>query len=139
MEKIIPHLWFDKEAREAAEFYVAAFGGDSRIEQVHEIHDTPSGTVETVIWTLWFTYGAFYFCRTNISSAAPGLKASAATGGLGLSSEEVGWILASLHDPHTDHVLLGADASQGFGVHFDLLPNATIGFGNPVVFKSIGC
>jgi sugar phosphate permease len=49
-----------------------------------------------VIWTLWLTYGAFYFCRTNISAAVPGLKASVASGGLGLSGEEVGWILASL-------------------------------------------
>jgi sugar phosphate permease len=49
-----------------------------------------------VVWTLWLTYGAFYFCRTNISAAVPGLKASAEAGGLGLSGEEVGWILASL-------------------------------------------
>ncbi len=49
-----------------------------------------------VIWTLWLTYGAFYFCRTNISAAVPGLKASLETGGLGLSNEQVGWILASL-------------------------------------------
>src|SRR5262245_56410620 len=49
-----------------------------------------------VIWTLWLTYGAFYFCRTNISAAVPGLKASPGSGGLGLSAEEVGWILASL-------------------------------------------
>jgi MFS transporter, OPA family, glycerol-3-phosphate transporter len=49
-----------------------------------------------VIWTLWLTYGAFYFCRTNISAAVPGLKASVGSGGLGLSAEEVGWILASL-------------------------------------------
>src|SRR5205823_4298704 len=46
--------------------------------------------------TLCLTYGAFYFCRTNISAAVPGLKASAEKGGLGLSPEEVGWILASL-------------------------------------------
>ena len=31
-----------------------------------------------VVWTLWLTYGAFYFCRTNISAAVPGLKASVA-------------------------------------------------------------
>jgi sugar phosphate permease len=48
------------------------------------------------IWTLWLTYGAFYFCRTNISSAVPGMKASVAEGGLALSGEEIGWILASL-------------------------------------------
>src|SRR5204863_1415957 len=49
-----------------------------------------------VVWTLWLTYGAFYFCRTNISAAVPGLKASVESGGLGLSAVEVGWILASL-------------------------------------------
>src|SRR5688572_24021151 len=49
-----------------------------------------------VIWTLWLTYGAFYFCRTNISAAVPGLKASVEQGGLGMSAAEVGWILASL-------------------------------------------
>lgn len=49
-----------------------------------------------VIWTLWLTYGAFYFCRTNISAAVPGLKASVESGGLGLSAAEVGWILAAL-------------------------------------------
>ena len=30
-----------------------------------------------VVWTLWLTYGAFYFCRTNISAAVPGLKGCA--------------------------------------------------------------
>lgn len=49
-----------------------------------------------VVWTLWFTYGAFYFCRTNIAAAVPGLKAAVDEGGLGLGSDEVGWILASL-------------------------------------------
>jgi sugar phosphate permease len=51
-----------------------------------------------VIWTLWLTYGAFYFCRTNISSAVaatPGLMAPTSQGGLGLTGEQVGWILAS--------------------------------------------
>jgi sugar phosphate permease len=49
-----------------------------------------------VVWTLWLTYGAFYFCRTNISVAVSGMEASAGDGGLGLSKDEVGWILASL-------------------------------------------
>ncbi|MFE9457300.1 VOC family protein [Streptomyces californicus] len=31
MQKITPCLWFDGQAREAAEHYVAIFGGDSRI------------------------------------------------------------------------------------------------------------
>ncbi len=49
-----------------------------------------------LIWTVWLTYGAFYFCRTNISAAVPGLKDSVADGGAGLSPESVGFILASL-------------------------------------------
>ena len=27
MQKIIPHLWFDKEASEASEFYMSLFEG----------------------------------------------------------------------------------------------------------------
>ncbi|MCI0462732.1 MAG: MFS transporter [Gemmataceae bacterium] len=49
-----------------------------------------------VVWTLWLTYGAFYFCRTNISVAVPGLEEPTGSGGLGLTGDEVGWILASL-------------------------------------------
>uniref|UniRef100_A0A7C2NY52 MFS transporter n=1 Tax=Schlesneria paludicola TaxID=360056 RepID=A0A7C2NY52_9PLAN len=59
----------------------------------------PAGLFATergVVWMLWLTYGVFYFCRTNISAAVPGLKGSVAEGGLGLPGDEVGWILASL-------------------------------------------
>ncbi len=28
----------------------------------------------TMIWTVWLTYGAFYFCRTNLSVALPGIE-----------------------------------------------------------------
>ena len=52
MNKIKPHLWFDKQAREAAEFYVSAFGNGSRIKNISTIHDTPSGGVETVVYEL---------------------------------------------------------------------------------------
>jgi predicted 3-demethylubiquinone-9 3-methyltransferase (glyoxalase superfamily) len=48
MQIITPHLWFDKEAKEAAEFYVTAFGGGSRVRNVSQIHDTPSGSVDIV-------------------------------------------------------------------------------------------
>ena len=49
-----------------------------------------------IIWTLWLTYGAFYFCRTNIAAAVPGMSASVAEGGLGLTTDQVGLILGSL-------------------------------------------
>ncbi len=48
------------------------------------------------IWVIWLVYGAFYFCRTNISAAVPFLGAPVEEGGLSLSTEQVGWILASL-------------------------------------------
>lgn len=52
MKKITPHLWFDKEAKEAAEFYVAAFGGDSAVTSTTPISDTPSGDVEVIAFRL---------------------------------------------------------------------------------------
>jgi hypothetical protein len=52
MKKIMPHLWFDKEAGEAAEFYVAAFRGDSAVTSTTPISDTPSGNAEVVTFRL---------------------------------------------------------------------------------------
>ncbi len=48
MQKITPFLWYDKEAREAAEFYVSVFGEDSKIVSESTMTDTPSGTVEII-------------------------------------------------------------------------------------------
>ena len=52
MQKIIPHLWFDKEAKEAAEFYTATFP-DSKLTNITTIHDTPSGDCDVVSFELW--------------------------------------------------------------------------------------
>jgi predicted 3-demethylubiquinone-9 3-methyltransferase (glyoxalase superfamily) len=49
--KIVPHLWFDREAKAAATFYCAVFP-DSRITSVTTLHDTPSGDCEVVPFTL---------------------------------------------------------------------------------------
>ena len=51
MKKIIPHLWFDKEAREAAEFYVSIFP-NSKITNITTLHDTPSGDTDSVTFEL---------------------------------------------------------------------------------------
>lgn len=48
LEKITPHLWFDKEAKEAANFYVSVFGNDSKIKSTTVIHNTPSGDCDIV-------------------------------------------------------------------------------------------
>lgn len=51
MPKIIPHLWFDKEAKEAAEFYYSIFP-NSKITNITTLHDTPSGDTEIVSFEL---------------------------------------------------------------------------------------
>lgn len=50
-QKIVPHLWFDREAREAAEFYVSVFR-DSRVTNVTTLRDTPSGDCDVVSFEL---------------------------------------------------------------------------------------
>jgi predicted 3-demethylubiquinone-9 3-methyltransferase (glyoxalase superfamily) len=44
---IVPHLWYDIEAKEAAEFY-ASILPDSRVTNVSTLHDTPSGDCDVV-------------------------------------------------------------------------------------------
>jgi len=46
------------------------------------------------VWLLSAIYGAFYFCRTNISAALPGIQKLAEDGGLGLSNQQTGSIQA---------------------------------------------
>jgi predicted 3-demethylubiquinone-9 3-methyltransferase (glyoxalase superfamily) len=47
MQKISTHLWFDKEAKEAADFYTSIFA-DSKILNSTTLNDTPSGSVDVV-------------------------------------------------------------------------------------------
>src|SRR5216684_3894874 len=51
MQNITPHLWFDKEAGEAATFYTAIFP-DSKITNTTTLHDTPSGDCDIVSFKL---------------------------------------------------------------------------------------
>ncbi len=51
MQKIIPHLWFDKEAKEATALY-ASLLPNSRVDSVNVITDTPSGDCDIVSFTL---------------------------------------------------------------------------------------
>ncbi len=46
-EKITSHLWFDKEAKEAAEFYTSIFK-NSKIKDTTTLHNTPSGDTDIV-------------------------------------------------------------------------------------------
>lgn len=49
---IIPHLWFDKEAKEAAEFYCSVFP-DSGITSLTTLNETPSGDAHVVRFSVW--------------------------------------------------------------------------------------
>jgi predicted 3-demethylubiquinone-9 3-methyltransferase (glyoxalase superfamily) len=65
-QKIIPHLWFDKEAGEAAEFYSKVFP-ESKITGTSMLHDTPSGDTELVSFEVWG-------CKFMAISAGPLFK-----------------------------------------------------------------
>jgi predicted 3-demethylubiquinone-9 3-methyltransferase (glyoxalase superfamily) len=49
--RITPHLWFDKEAKAAAEFYCSIFP-NSKISSSQTLHDTPSGDCDVVSFEL---------------------------------------------------------------------------------------
>ena len=51
-QKIVPHLWFDKEAEEAADFYCSVFP-NSRITSLSTLYNTPSGDTDVVSFELW--------------------------------------------------------------------------------------
>lgn len=51
MQKITPHLWYDKQAKEAAEFYASAIP-DSKVTSVRTITGTPSGDCDIVSFEL---------------------------------------------------------------------------------------
>jgi predicted 3-demethylubiquinone-9 3-methyltransferase (glyoxalase superfamily) len=55
VQKIVPNLWFDTEAEEAAAFYISVFGEGSRIVHVaryNEAGPRPAGTVMVVEFEL---------------------------------------------------------------------------------------
>lgn len=50
MQTIIPHLWYDTEAKEAVAFYIELFGG--KIDWTYTITDTPSGDSDLIQFQL---------------------------------------------------------------------------------------
>ncbi len=52
MSKITPHLWFDTQAREAAELYAEVFPG-SQVNNVTTLRGTPGGDCDVVSFTVW--------------------------------------------------------------------------------------
>ncbi len=51
-QKIVPHLWYDTEARDASEYYSSIFP-HSKVTNVTVLPDTPSGNCDVVSFELW--------------------------------------------------------------------------------------
>lgn len=66
MQKIVPHLWFDTQAKEAAAFYASVFP-DSKVTSTTVLHGTPSGDCDVVTFKLWG-------CAFQAISAGPYFK-----------------------------------------------------------------
>lgn len=71
-KNIVPHLWFDKEAKEAAAFYTSIFP-DSQIISEIVLKDTPSGDCDLISFDLWgqrfmaISAGAYFSINPSIS------------------------------------------------------------------------
>ena len=112
MQKITPHLWFDKEAKEAAEFYTSVFP-KSKIKSTTTLYDTPSGMVDIVTIELWgqeftlisagplfkFNPSVSFLVACNTKGEVAGLWEKLSKGGSALMelgeypfSEKYGWV-----------------------------------------------
>ncbi len=78
-----------------------------------ESRSTPVGA-NGLMWTVWYTYGVFYFCRTNISAAIPGMKESVEAGGLGLTATECAYFLGATKIAYAAGQLINGQLSEQF-------------------------
>lgn len=116
MKKITPHLWFDKEAVVAAEFYVSVFPGSKFINST-TLHDTPSGDTQVVSFEL---------------SGQPFMAISA--GPLFKFNEAVSFVIACVDQKEIDYFWEKLSAvpeaeqcgwlKDKFGVHWQVIPSA---------------
>jgi OPA family glycerol-3-phosphate transporter-like MFS transporter len=90
-----------------------------------------------ILWVLWMTYGSFYFCRTNISAALPGIEQE-----FGLSKADLGWVLASLKIAYAAGQLINGQLAERYsarvllavGMFASAALNVLFGFGTAVYF-----
>ncbi|HVJ88088.1 MAG TPA: MFS transporter [Caulifigura sp.] len=85
-------------------------GGSTAEAPPDVVHPRPGENL--VIWTLWLTYGSFYFCRQNLSTVVLAIEQPVDKGGLGLTGEQMGWILASLKIAYGLGQLLNGQLSE---------------------------
>lgn len=89
------------------------------------------------VWLLWITYGAFYFCRTNISAAVPGMQAE-----LGYSKAQIGMVLGALKLAYGVGQFINGQLAEQFSARWLLaigmlcsaVLNVVFGFGTALYF-----
>ena len=90
-----------------------------------------------ILWVLWMTYGSFYFCRTNISVALPGIELE-----FGFTKADLGWVLASLKVAYAIGQLINGQLAERYSARVLLAVgmfasaglNVLFGFGTAVYF-----
>ncbi|MDB4796791.1 MFS transporter [bacterium] len=90
-----------------------------------------------MLWVLWITYGSFYFCRTNISAAIPGLGQE-----FDLSKSEIGLILGALKIAYALGQLINGQLAErisarrllAIGMFVSAALNIVFGFGTALYF-----
>lgn len=90
-----------------------------------------------VIWMLWLTYGAFYFCRNNLAVALPGIEED-----FGYSKVQMGAVLLSLKVAYGLGQFLNGQLAERFsprtmlalGMIGSALLNIIFGFGTALYF-----
>lgn len=90
-----------------------------------------------VLWVLWMTYGSFYFCRTNISAALPGIEQE-----FGFTKADLGWVLASLKMTYAAGQLINGQLAErvsarvllAIGMFTSAGLNVLFGFGTAIYF-----
>jgi sugar phosphate permease len=104
--------------------------------QAETHHDDRPG-LGKLLWVLWLTYGSFYFCRTNISAALPGIEAE-----LELTKTQMGVVLGSLKLAYGIGQLVNGQLAERFpprallaiGMFGSAALNVVFGFGTALYF-----
>ncbi|MCH7728240.1 MAG: MFS transporter [Planctomycetes bacterium] len=92
---------------------------------------------QQVIWTIWMTYGAFYFCRTNLSVALPGIEED-----LGYTKTQMAGVLLALKLAYAVGQFVNGQLSERFsprlmlaiGMFTSAVLNVAFGFGTGLYF-----
>lgn len=91
----------------------------------------------SVLWVLWLTYGSFYFCRTNISAAVPGILEE-----FEITKTQMGLVLGSLKLAYGIGQFINGQLAERFparrllaiGMFGSALLNVVFGFGTALYF-----